>query len=165
MLASNDTCASVMPLQADVALEEVILDQDSRATSRPCIAFERSLRWLLVIIEVAHVIASLHLDVECVACEVGHIAQEPVVFHHNVRLATVAELWVLDVNSASRRADIVPESVSGEDHWALITFDHDSCHVLQRIHDQCVVELGVWVDHRLEEIVRIPQIVHAHLEL
>ena len=99
MLASYDSCASVVSLHADVSLEEVVFDKDSGTAHLSC-----------VVVGLDH--AHLMRDMKCVAREVSHIIVELVALNDDVgSLAWNLEVRLLDVDDASSGTNVVPELV------------------------------------------------------
>lgn len=110
-------------------------------------------------------VACLHLQVKGVSCEVCHVVEEPVVLQDDERAARLAKVRVLDVYGPSCSADVPLEDVVGEDSRALVAFDHDRCDIFELVDDDRIVKLCIRINHGLEEVVGVPQIVNALLEL
>ena len=126
MRASDHTNSSIVFLQTDIAIEVVIIDQNSGAACLPCI------RPRFMIIAISH--THLHLYMERVTCPVRHVVIELVVVHDDVWVVIEAELGALDVNYTSGSSNVFSKVVSCKYHWTFIAFDHESSHIFECIY-------------------------------
>ena len=95
MLASNHHSSSIVLLQANVSIEEVVLDKDSISTRLPRI---------LTTNDHSHLVA----DVNCIASKIGHVIFEFVASDDYIRLHTRhLEIGLFDVNCTTGRSDVL----------------------------------------------------------
>ena len=83
---------------------------------------------------------------ECVASEVGHIVLKLVVLYDDVRsLSFDFEVWLLDMNCTTSRANIFVEAIVREYDRAFVALNKERRHLLKLVHENSVVEIFVWV--------------------
>jgi len=99
---------------------------------------------------------------------VSHVVYKLVLLHHDVWILPalcVPEVGVLDVDYATRRADVISELVVKEDNGTLVTLNHERGYVFESGNHQIVVPFFVRVDYLLQEVAGCPEVVHADLKL
>ena len=159
MLASDNTCTSIVLLQTYVAIEVVAIDADAGATGLMCIT---TISWVIdAIVQHSH----LHLNMKSVTSPVRHIVFK-FILHHDYRwVVSIAEIRVFNVYGTSSRSYVILEVVARKDDRPSVSLNHERRHIFKLVNDKRVIKFCVRIDDFLEKVTAMPDLIYALFEL
>ena len=113
-------------------------------------------------------------DVVCISCEIRHVFNEFIFFNVDVghRIGGICssiclKIWGIDMQSSSKGANILLESILANDYWALIGLYHDLTDRFILVGECQVLKFIQGIRHNLHEVFSLiwQQVTYFEVQL